>query len=124
MASGGNSSSTTDRSITAQDSEIVDGSKQTLTALGDLTNTIVGDNSTVVDGGAFDMVGKLGSQFLATVGDITNDFLNAAAAGVQTVANATSPQSATVAGDLDTKKTLRLALIVAGAVAVVYVFRK
>lgn len=64
---------TVDESITAQDSEIIkNGVKQT--ALGNAYT--VGDNSTVTDAGAIEMVGNVGSQFLETVANITKGFTN------------------------------------------------
>lgn len=124
MASGGNSSSSTDRSITAQDSEIIEGGKQTISALGDVRNQILGDGAVATDSGAFEMVGNLGAEFLKTVGGITQGVLSSAANGMQAVAQSISPQSATVADSTQTNKTIRAALIVAGAVAVIYIFKK
>lgn len=114
---------TVDESITAQDSEIIkNGVKQT--ALGNAYT--VGDNSTVTDAGAIEMVGNVGSQFLETVANITKGFTNGVLNATNSIltSNAAQNEEAALAAQKNVMELLKYAVVGGAIVAAVYSFNK
>jgi len=107
-----------DNSIAAQDSEIISGLKQT--NLGGNTYA-VGNNSTVTDAGAFEMVGNVGIQFLKTVGNLANSFANSTMDAVSTLSAAASPSSSALQSAKDFNSIFKYAIIAGAVVGVAYV---